>query len=77
MKLVIFSRWSVSSYQVLLVDAHDAHGLVGGRELLRLVHAGDGHIALAEERVVLGILQDILACGGKVTSLVGDISSGR
>ena len=51
--------------EVLLGDAHDAHGLVGGGELLRLVHGGDVDHAVAEEGVVLGILKDVLPCGGE------------
>ena len=45
---------------VVLGDAHDAHGLVGGGELLGLVHTGNLDIAVAEEGVVLGVLEDEL-----------------
>lgn len=43
---------------VLLVDAHDPHGLQGVLELLTIVLAGDADSTIAQEGVVLGVLQD-------------------
>ncbi len=47
---------------VLVSDAHDAHGFDGSRELLGVILAGDGHPAAGQECVVLGVLQDVFLC---------------
>ena len=52
-------------HDVLLVEAHDAHGLAGGLEFFRVILSRDGDGSMAQERVVLGILENVLLCNGK------------
>ena len=47
---------------VLLGDPHDPHGLHRQTELLGVVRSRDRRVAITQERVRLGILQDELLC---------------
>ena len=47
---------------LVLAHPHDVHGLHGALELFRIVLAGDGHVAVTQERVVLWVFQNELLC---------------
>ena len=47
---------------ILIVYAHDLHGLHGGLELSHFINACHSDLALCQEDVVFGVLQDEVPC---------------